>query len=136
MTRSTDPERGQTELERRVYGTLAQVPSGRVTTYMELARAIGLKNGQRAIGGIMNRNPYPVIIPCHRVVMSTGEIGGYAYGRTVKEKMLSNEGIEITGGKKIADMERVMYRFDAQKGACGQPHPRLAPARGDPGSPP
>ena len=87
-----------------------EVPKGRITTYGELARAVGLENGQRAIGRIMNRNPYPGIIPCHRVVMSTGHIGGYAYGEHIKAKMLNDEGIRIENGR-IADWENAVYRF-------------------------
>jgi methylated-DNA-[protein]-cysteine S-methyltransferase len=86
------------------------VPRGRITTYGELAKAVGLKNGQRAVGKIMNKNPYPVIIPCHRVVMSTGKIGGYAYGEHVKIKMLNDEGIKIENGK-IVDLKNILYRF-------------------------
>ena len=86
-------------LEQQVYKKLLDIPKGQITTYGDLAKAVGLKNGQRAIGKIMNKNPYPVLIPCHRVVMSTGKIGGYAYGKNVKIKMLSDEGIEITNGK-------------------------------------
>ena len=97
-------------LEQRVYGMLARVPKGKVTTYSELARAAGLRNGQRAVGRIMNRNPYPSIIPCHRVVMSTGDVGGYAYGTEVKEEMLAREGIALGGGR-ISDMDGAMHRF-------------------------
>ena len=86
-------------LEQRVYKKLLDVPKGQITTYGELAKAVGLKNGQRVIGKIMNNNPYPVIVPCHRVVMSTGKIGGYAYGEHIKTKMLSEEGVEIKNGK-------------------------------------
>ena len=97
-------------LEQKVYGMLARVPRGKVTTYGELARAAGLRNGQRAVGRIMNKNPYPSIIPCHRVVMSTGDVGGYAYGTEVKEEMLAREGVALGGGR-ISDMDSVMYRF-------------------------
>ena len=65
-------------LEQKIYKKLLEVPKGQITTYGELAKAVRLKNGQRIIGKIMNKNPYPVIVPCHRVVMSTGKIGGYA----------------------------------------------------------
>ena len=82
-------------LEQKVFKKLLEVPKGQITTYGELSKAVGLKNGQRVIGKIMNQNPYPVIIPCHRVVMSTGKIGGYAYGEHIKEKMLNDEGIKI-----------------------------------------
>ncbi len=97
-------------LQEKIYKKLLKVPKGQITTYGELAKAVGLKNGQRAVGKIMNKNPYPVIIPCHRVVMSTGKIGGYAYGEHVKTKMLNDEGINIQNGK-IVDLENKIYRF-------------------------
>jgi len=97
-------------LEQRVYKKLLEVPEGKITTYGELAKAIGLKNGQRVIGNIMNKNPYPVIVPCHRVVKSDGKIGGYAYGENVKTKMLSYEGVTTLKGK-IQDFEKKLYRF-------------------------
>lgn len=97
-------------LQQKIYKKLLEVPKGQITTYGELAKAVGLKNGQRAVGRIMNKNPYPVIIPCHRVVMSTGKIGGYAYGEHVKTKMLNDEGIKIHNGK-IVELENKIYRF-------------------------
>ena len=97
-------------LDQLVYKKLLRVPKGKITTYGELAKAVGLKNGQRAIGRIMNKNPFPVIIPCHRVVNSNGKIGGYAYGQDVKNKMLTKEGIEIQNGK-ILDFEKRIYKF-------------------------
>ncbi len=96
-------------LEHEVYRKLLQVPKGKVTTYSELAKAVGLKNGQRTIGRIMNKNPFPVIVPCHRVILSNGKIGGYAWGEKIKTNMLSKEGIEIKKGK-ILDSNKI-YRF-------------------------
>ena len=98
------------KLEEKVYNKLLEVPKGKITTYGELAKAIGLKNGQRVIGKIMNKNPYPVIVPCHRVIKSDGKIGGYAWGEKVKAKMLLNEGIKIKNGK-ILDVEKSIHRF-------------------------
>ena len=97
------------KLEEKVYKKLLEVPKGKVTTYGELAKAIGLKNGQRAIGRMMNKNPYPVIVPCHRVILSSGKVGGYAWGEDVKTKMLSKEGIEIKNGKILHS--DIIYRF-------------------------
>jgi len=97
-------------LNEKIYKKLLQVPKGQITTYGELAKSVGLKNGQRVVGKMMNKNPYPVIIPCHRVVMSTGKIGGYAYGENVKTKMLNDEGIKIQNGK-IIDLKNKIYRF-------------------------
>lgn len=97
-------------LDKKIYKKLLEVPKGKITTYGDLAKAVGLKNGQRAVGKIMNKNPYPVIVPCHRVVKSDGNVGGYAYGENVKIKMLSKEGIKIRKGK-IPDFDNVVYRF-------------------------
>ena len=94
----------------KVYRKLLQVPKGKVTTYRELANAVGLKNGQRIIGMIMKKNPFPVIVPCHRVVKSDGKIGGYAYGKNVKSKMLTNEGIKIKDGE-IIDFDKAKFYF-------------------------
>jgi len=98
------------KLEEKIYKKLLEVPKGKITTYGELAKAVGLKNGQRVVGKIMNKNPYPVIIPCHRVIMSTGKIGGYAFGEQIKTNMLNDEGIQIKNGK-ILDLENRVYRF-------------------------
>jgi methylated-DNA-[protein]-cysteine S-methyltransferase len=97
-------------LDKKIYKKLLEVPKGKITTYGELAKAVGLKNGQRAVGKIMNKNPYPVIIPCHRVVKSDGKIGGYAYGEEIKSNMLTREGIVIKN-HKILDLENRIYRF-------------------------
>jgi methylated-DNA-[protein]-cysteine S-methyltransferase len=74
---------------------LKKVPEGKVTTYKAIANAIGKPRATRAIGNILKNNPNPIIVPCHRVVRSNGEIGGYAYGKDVKEKLLEAEGIII-----------------------------------------
>ncbi len=71
---------------------------------------MGLSNGQRVIGNIMNKNPYPVIIPCHRVVKSDGNVGGYAYGEKVKVNMLCKEGLEIKNGK-ISNFKDRVHKF-------------------------
>ncbi len=97
-------------LDQQVYKKLTEVPQGKVTTYGELANAVGLKNGQRVIGQIMKKNPYPSIIPCHRVVKSDGKVGGYAYGGDVKTNMLRQEGIKIQDGK-ILDWNKKFHRF-------------------------
>ena len=97
-------------IDKKIYKKLLEVPKGKITTYGELAKAVGLKNGQRTVGKIMNKNPYPVIIPCHRVVKSDGKVGGYAYGEEIKSDMLTREGIVIKNGK-ILDLENTIYRF-------------------------
>ena len=97
-------------IEEKIYKKLLQVPPGYVTTYGELAKAINLKNGQRVVGQIMKKNPFPVIVPCHRVVKSDGTVGGYAYGTDRKKYMLSKEGIKIKN-YKISDFKNNLFRF-------------------------
>lgn len=86
------------------------VGPGHVTTYGDLARAAGMPNAQRYIGNILNRNPYPGLVPCHRVIRSDGTVGGYAYGQAVKSRMLSDEGIRLEGCR-IMHMDMVRHRF-------------------------
>lgn len=97
-------------IDKKIYKKLLEVPEGKITTYGDLAKAVGFKNGQRAVGKIMNKNPYPVIIPCHRVVRSDGKVGGYGYGQDIKINMLKREGIKIKDGK-ILDWEDTVFRF-------------------------
>jgi len=98
------------KVEEKIYRKLLQVPSGYVTTYGELAKAINLKNGQRAVGQIMKNNPFPIIVPCHRVVKSDGTVGGYAYGIERKKHMLLKEGLKINENK-ISDFQKRLFRF-------------------------
>jgi methylated-DNA-[protein]-cysteine S-methyltransferase len=74
---------------------LAQVPFGQVTTYGALAARIGRPRAARAVGGAMNRNPIPIVLPCHRVVGSTGSLVGYAGGLDRKEALLRLEGVTL-----------------------------------------
>ena len=71
---------------------LARVPFGQVTTYGALAAKIGKPRAARAIGGAMNRNPIPIVLPCHRVIGSNGSLIGYAGGLDRKEQLLRLEG--------------------------------------------
>ncbi|GEM_PF-303189 len=80
-----------------VYSILANVPPGKVVTYGDIALALGCKGSSRAIGKILNMNPNPIVVPCHRVVMSDGHVGGYAYGKAKKIELLKQEGISFKG---------------------------------------
>jgi methylated-DNA-[protein]-cysteine S-methyltransferase len=77
---------------RRVLDELALVPYGEVTTYGELARRAEHPRAARAVGTIMNRNPIPIVLPCHRVVGASGALTGYAGGLERKEVLLRLEG--------------------------------------------
>ncbi|MCJ7816703.1 MAG: MGMT family protein [Candidatus Aenigmarchaeota archaeon] len=82
-----------------VLETTKKIPKGKVTTYLEIARAIGNPESSRAVGNALNRNTKPDIIPCYRVIRSDGSVGGYASGTKEKTRRLEKDGIEIRKGK-------------------------------------
>jgi methylated-DNA-[protein]-cysteine S-methyltransferase len=84
--------RGDAPFRRKVLAELARVPYGNVTTYGTLAAQAGRPRAARAVGTIMNRNPVPIVLPCHRVVGSTGSLVGYGGGLERKEQLLRMEG--------------------------------------------
>jgi methylated-DNA-[protein]-cysteine S-methyltransferase len=80
------------EFGRGVLEQLARVPYGEVTTYGTLAARAGRPRAARAVGTVMNRNPVPIVLPCHRVVGSTGALVGYGGGLERKRMLLELEG--------------------------------------------
>ncbi len=81
-----------TAFQSRVAAALAQVPPGETITYSALAEAAGHPGSQRAVGNFLAANPFPVIIPCHRVVRSDGALGGFSGGEGWKASLLDLEG--------------------------------------------
>ncbi len=82
------------DFERKVYRAVLDIPRGKTRSYKWIAVKIGFGAGAaRAVGNALNRNPYPGIVPCHRVVKSDDSIGGYYKGISVKRKMLLREGV-------------------------------------------
>jgi methylated-DNA-[protein]-cysteine S-methyltransferase len=80
-----------TEFDRRVWELIAQVPYGQTTTYGDLARNLGARTDPRDVGAAVGRNPLCIVIPCHRVVGSTGKLTGYAGGLERKRTLLGIE---------------------------------------------
>ncbi|MFA5115373.1 MAG: MGMT family protein [Candidatus Omnitrophota bacterium] len=80
-----------TSLEKKVYAALLGIPLGEVRTYAWLARKVGKPRHSRAIGQILKRNPFPLFLPCHRIIKSSGQIGGYAFGVKTKKQLLNLE---------------------------------------------
>lgn len=85
------------EFGRTVLEQLARVPYGELTTYGTLAGRAGKPRAARAVGTIMNRNPIPIVLPCHRVVGSSGSLVGYAGGLDRKRLLLELEGALTAG---------------------------------------
>ena len=97
---------------RQVYDIIAQIPKGKVTTYGDIARALGHPRASRVIGRILNKNPNPILTPCHRVIKSNGKIGGYAFGKARKKELLKKEGLSFIGDSTT---QLGKYRFPLHK---------------------
>jgi AraC family transcriptional regulator of adaptative response/methylated-DNA-[protein]-cysteine methyltransferase len=83
----------------KVWEALLRVPEGHVTTYSDLARAVGKPGAMRAVGTAVGRNPVSWIIPCHRALRKSGELGGYHWGLPVKRALLAWEAARSEAGQ-------------------------------------
>jgi methylated-DNA-[protein]-cysteine S-methyltransferase len=92
--------------DRDVYDLLLKIPAGKVSTYGDLAKALGNPLASRQVGRILGRNPNPIKVACHRVVMSNGKVGGYAYGSDRKRQLLENEGLAFSD-ETVSDFKKV-----------------------------
>jgi methylated-DNA-[protein]-cysteine S-methyltransferase len=81
------------EFAQRVFLADREIPRGRVMTYGRLAAKLGLPGGARAVGNALAGNPFPLVIPCHRVVRSDGSLGGFGGGTDMKKALLMMEGV-------------------------------------------
>lgn len=80
-----------TEFQKTVWSALQDIPYGEVRTYGDIAAKIGNKNASRAVGMANSKKPIPLLIPCHRVVGADGSLTGFAYGLSIKRKLLEFE---------------------------------------------
>lgn len=80
-----------TEFERRVWERLLAIPVGRTRSYGEIANELGMRNGARAVGLANGANPISIVVPCHRVIGSTGTLTGYGGGLDRKQWLLDHE---------------------------------------------
>ncbi|MFX1569323.1 MAG: methylated-DNA--[protein]-cysteine S-methyltransferase [Promethearchaeota archaeon] len=93
-----------TKIQEKVLKAEFEIPRGWISTYKRIAKKIGVINGARVVGNSLARNPFPIIIPCHRAIKSNGELGGYQGGLKMKQKLLEMEGVEFSSrGKVITD---------------------------------
>lgn len=96
FTCQTDPQ--GTEFQKRVWQQLSKISFGTTQTYGDIAKDIGQAKASRAVGGANNRNPIPIVIPCHRVIGSNQSLVGFACGVWRKQWMLEHEGIALALG--------------------------------------
>jgi methylated-DNA-[protein]-cysteine S-methyltransferase len=96
------------EFQQRVLAAEYRIPRGWVSTYGRIARSLGIPGGARAVGRALSRNPFPIIIPCHRAIRSNGELGGFQSGQKMKRALLELEGIQFSPSGKVL-MDRVYY---------------------------
>ncbi len=101
--------------QEEVLKLVKQIPKGKLMTYGEIAKELtGSVRAARAVGQAVAANPYPIVVPCHRVVRSDGDIGGYSSGVEKKIRLLSAEGVEIKG-RKVLNFEQTLFLFDFKK---------------------
>lgn len=86
-----------TPFAKKVYKAVLSIPIGEVRTYKWVAQKAGSPLAYRAVGTILKKNPYPMIIPCHRVVKSGDELGGYSFGGSRRKKLFLSLEKEIAG---------------------------------------
>lgn len=89
------------EIQKKVLLAEYDIPRGWVSTYKRIADKIGIPKGARAVGNALARNPFPIVIPCHRAIKSNGELGGFQGGIEMKRALLEMEGIEFSNRGKV-----------------------------------
>ena len=98
-----------TPFQSQCYEALKKIPSGYVISYGGLAKMIGRPKAQRAVGSAMNKNPFAPRVPCHRVVKSNGDLGGFADDINLKKKRLQEEGVEVLNNK-IVNFQSILFK--------------------------
>ena len=84
------------DIQKRVLLVEYDIPKGWISTYKRIANKSGIPNGARAVGNSLARNPFPIIIPCHRAIKTNGELGGFQGGFDMKRTLLEMEGITFS----------------------------------------
>lgn len=94
-----------TAFQMRVWRALLEIPEGSLSTYGDIAAALGMPGASRAVGGAVGANRISLLIPCHRVIRSDGALGGYRWGAERKRLMLAREGASAPFAEKISDFQ-------------------------------
>ena len=88
-----------TDFQRAVWAAAREIPRGQTRTYGCIADRVGRPGAARAAGAALGRNPWPIVVPCHRVVGASGDLTGFAFGTQWKAALLELEGVEIGDGR-------------------------------------
>ena len=99
---------GCSEFQKRVLLAEYKIPRGWISTYGRIARYLGIPGGARAVGGALARNPFPIVVPCHRAIRANGELGGFRGGLEMKRALLELEGVEFSQTGKVLT-NRIYY---------------------------
>ena len=100
------------EFQSRVLELASRIPKGKVTSYREIARAMGKPRAYRAVANALATNPYQIRIPCHRVIRSNGKVGGYGgsiQDSANKARILASEGVKIKDQK--VDLSKFLFKL-------------------------
>lgn len=105
---------GLKDFQKKVLTLLTRIPKGKVTTYGEIAKALGDVHLSRAVGNAVRDNPFAPEVPCHRVIRSNGEIGGFGgelSGKNIDQKirLLKEEGVHVDGTGSV-DLQKYLVR--------------------------
>jgi len=90
-----------TDFSIKVFKQACKIPCGKVATYSGLAAKIGKPRAARAVGTALANNPFPIIIPCHRVVRADGSLGGFGGGLEMKRELLNREGVSLNDKNRL-----------------------------------
>lgn len=101
-----------TGFQKTVYDELLKIEYGHVTSYGEVAEALGRPELARAVGQAAGANPVPIVIPCHRVVASDGKLVGFGGGLPAKVALLRTEGVEVEGERPSSRVRPEVLRLD------------------------
>jgi len=89
------------DFQTRVLRAEHRIPRGWVSTYGRIAAHLGIPEGARAVGQALARNPFPIIIPCHRTIGAGGRLGGFQGGAAMKRALLGMEGVRFSAAGKV-----------------------------------
>jgi methylated-DNA-[protein]-cysteine S-methyltransferase len=95
-----------TDFQRKVWNVLQRIPPGKTLTYSDVASAIGKSKATRAVGNACGANPIPLLIPCHRVLPTSGRLGGFSGGLDWKYRLLEIEGVNVPQFSWMSEVQK------------------------------